>query len=248
MRRFEQKYNKRKSVTAIIYKMLAVLLMFSLPFVLPASIAFISASDVYAEGEGTDTSGYTEEEKNAAKAWLSAHGYPPTRAGAEQAYQDFLNGKFDNDPQVRKYKGLDTETDTNGSGDSSNSSGSSESNEEGAASGNAGDANGTASNGAASTSGADNDTPDENASDEPIIEMESLDDIMKADFEDELRSSTGLILPVMENKDMYLLYDKYEKKTDNNNTQFYVIISAIAILVIISVFKLIQKDEKEIKQ
>ena len=80
------------------------------------------------------------------------------------------------------------------------------------------------------------------------IKKVSLDDIMKADFEDELRSSTGLILPAMENKDMYLLYDKYEKKTDNNNTQFYVIISAIAILVIISVFKLIQKDEKEIKQ
>lgn len=239
MRRFEQKYNKSKSVTAIIYKMLAALLMFSLSFVLLPSIAFISASDVYAEGEGTDTSGYTEEEKNAVKAWLSAHGYPPTRAGAEQAYQDFLNGKFDNDPEVRKYKGLDTETDTNGSG---------ESNEEGAASGKDGDANGTASNGAASTSGADNDTPDENASDEPMIEMESLEDIMKADFEDELRSSTGLILPVMENKDMYLIYDKYEKKNDNNDTQFYVIISAIVILVIISVFKLIQKDEKEIKQ
>ena len=245
MRRFEQKYNKSKSVTAIIYKMLAALLMFSLSFVLPPSIAFISASAVYAEGEGTDTSGYTEEEKNAVKAWLSAHGYPPTRAGAEQAYQDFLNGKFDDDPQVRKYKGLDTETDTNGSGDSSDSSGngdasgSGDSNEVGTASGKDGDA---------STSGADNDTPDENASDEPIIEMESLEDIMKADFEDELRSSTGLILPVMENKDMYLLYDKYEKKNDNNDTQFYVIISAIAILVIISVFKLIQKDEKEIKQ
>ena len=245
MRRFEQKYNKSKSVTAIIYKMLAALLMFSLSFVLLPSIAFISASDVYAEGEGTDTSGYTEEEKNAVKAWLSAHGYPPTRAGAEQAYQDFLNGKFDDDPQVRKYKGLDTETDTNGSGDSSDSSGngdasgSGDSNEVGTASGKDGDA---------STSGADNDTPDENASDEPIIEMESLEDIMKADFEDELRSSTGLILPVMENKDMYLLYDKYEKKNDNNDTQFYVIISAIAILVIISVFKLIQKDEKEIKQ
>ena len=248
MRRFEQKYNKSKSVTAIIYKMLAALLMFSLSFVLLPSVASFSASDVYAEGEGTDTSGYTEEEKNAVKAWLSAHGYPPTRAGAEQAYQDFLNGKLDNDPQVRKYKGLDTETDTNGSGDSSGASGSGDSNEVGSSSGNSGDANGTASNGAASTSGADNDTPDENASDEPMIEMESLEDIMKADFEDELRSSTGLILPVMENKDMYLLYDKYEKKNDNNDIQFYVIISAIAILVIISVFKLIQKDEKEIKQ
>ena len=56
---------------------------------------------VRAEG---DDSGYSEEEKEAAKAWLSAHGYPPTRAGAEMAYQDYLNGKFDDDPEVRKYR------------------------------------------------------------------------------------------------------------------------------------------------
>lgn len=37
---------------------------------------------------------YTQEEKEAAKAWLAAHGYPPTRAGAEQAYQDYLDGKI----------------------------------------------------------------------------------------------------------------------------------------------------------
>lgn len=37
---------------------------------------------------------YTEEEKEAAKSWLSQNGYPPTMAGAEQAYQDYLNGKF----------------------------------------------------------------------------------------------------------------------------------------------------------
>lgn len=38
---------------------------------------------------------YTEEEKQQAKAWLSAHGYSPDQAGAGQAYQDYLNGKFD---------------------------------------------------------------------------------------------------------------------------------------------------------
>ncbi len=38
---------------------------------------------------------YTQEEKEQAKAWLSAHGYAPTREGAAQAYQDYLNGKFD---------------------------------------------------------------------------------------------------------------------------------------------------------
>lgn len=37
---------------------------------------------------------YTEEEKAAAKAWLAANGYSPTMSGAEQAYQDYLNGKF----------------------------------------------------------------------------------------------------------------------------------------------------------
>ena len=34
---------------------------------------------------------YTDEEKAAVKAWLSANGYPPTMAGAEQAYQDIRN-------------------------------------------------------------------------------------------------------------------------------------------------------------
>ena len=56
---------------------------------------------------------YSEEEKAAAKAWLSAHGYPPTRAGAQQAYEDYLNGKFDDDPEVRKRKGLDPKTNEN---------------------------------------------------------------------------------------------------------------------------------------
>lgn len=37
---------------------------------------------------------YTDEEKAAVKAWLSENGYPPTMAGAEQAYQDYLDGKF----------------------------------------------------------------------------------------------------------------------------------------------------------
>lgn len=38
---------------------------------------------------------YTEEEKAQAKAWLSAHGYSPDMGGASQAYEDYLNGKFD---------------------------------------------------------------------------------------------------------------------------------------------------------
>ena len=52
--------------------------------------------------------GYSEEDIAAAKAWLSAHGYPPTRAGAEQAYQDYLDGKFDDEfddgPEIEEYE------------------------------------------------------------------------------------------------------------------------------------------------
>ncbi|SHK40984.1 hypothetical protein [Hespellia stercorisuis] len=37
---------------------------------------------------------YTPEEIAAAKAWLSSNGYSPDMGGAQQAYQDYLDGKF----------------------------------------------------------------------------------------------------------------------------------------------------------
>ncbi len=43
----------------------------------------------------TNSFAYTEEQKQQAKAWLSAHGYSPDAGGAAAAYQDYLNGKFD---------------------------------------------------------------------------------------------------------------------------------------------------------
>lgn len=49
---------------------------------------------------------YTEEEKAQAKAWLSAHGYSPDYDGASQAYQDYLDGKFDEE------LGITTNTET----------------------------------------------------------------------------------------------------------------------------------------
>lgn len=48
------------------------------------------------------TKAYTEEEKAQAKAWLSAHGYAPTREGAEAAYQDYLDGKFDEELGINR--------------------------------------------------------------------------------------------------------------------------------------------------
>ena len=50
---------------------------------------------VLCAGAATTSHAYTEEEKQQAKAWLSAHGYSPDMGGASQAYQDYLNGKFD---------------------------------------------------------------------------------------------------------------------------------------------------------
>ena len=55
------------------------------------------------------TYAYTEEQKQQAKSWLSAHGYPPTRAGAEQAYQDYMDGKIDV-PEADTYLGRNKQT------------------------------------------------------------------------------------------------------------------------------------------
>ncbi|MCR4846540.1 MAG: hypothetical protein K5865_07365 [Eubacterium sp.] len=86
-------------------------LVFIFAFIIISTCMITSTPYVFAEGEGNN-SGYSEEDKAAAKAWLSAHGYAPTMDGAIQAYQDYLNGKWDNDPDVRRYKGQDVE-DTN---------------------------------------------------------------------------------------------------------------------------------------
>ena len=56
------------------------------------------------------TYAYTDEEKQQAKSWLSSHGYPPTRAGAEQAYQDYMDGKIDV-PEADAYMGKNQKND-----------------------------------------------------------------------------------------------------------------------------------------
>ena len=56
------------------------------------------------------TYAYTDEETQQAKSWLSSHGYPPTRAGAEQAYQDYMDGKIDV-PEADAYMGKNQKND-----------------------------------------------------------------------------------------------------------------------------------------
>lgn len=67
-------YNKLKKCVLILMMMLCM-----------AFVTQQTAVPVYA---------YTQEEKDAAKAWLSANGYSPDAAGAYAAYADYMNGKF----------------------------------------------------------------------------------------------------------------------------------------------------------
>ena len=191
---------------------------------------------VYAEGE---SSGYTQEQIDAAKAWLSAHGYPPTRAGAAQAYADFDAGKLDNDPDVRRYKGLDKQS-------------------EGPAGAEGGESPGREKRYAGDETSTDDDSyradvggtqsemevaATELETDGPEVDIINIEEIMKEDVEGEIRSNPGLRLPDMENKDLYLIYDKYEKSNDKNDTAFIIIIAITVIIVMISVFFLIRSKE-----
>lgn len=59
-----------------------------LVFMLLLCMAFVTQQTV------VTTYAYTQEEIDAAKAWLSAHGYSPDAGGAYAAYADYMNGKF----------------------------------------------------------------------------------------------------------------------------------------------------------
>lgn len=55
---------------------------------------------------------YTQEEKQMVKDWLAAHGYSPDWGGAEQAYQDYLDGKIDMSAYGLAPPGRQTEPET----------------------------------------------------------------------------------------------------------------------------------------
>lgn len=65
------------------------------PFIILMLCIITAASIFCLGGSGLTAYAYTDAEKEAAKAWLSSHGYSPTMSGAQQAYQDYLDGKID---------------------------------------------------------------------------------------------------------------------------------------------------------
>ena len=208
-----------------------------LPDIMPAS----SASNVYAEGEegGSD---YTPEQKQAAKAWLSAHGYPPTRAGAAQAYQDFLDGKLDDDPDVRRYKGLDNPENKSTTGPTNGQTGETPKRDRPYAKGSEETDEGTGETGGLKASNESEEVVDSD------LNFDNLEDIIEEDVAEEIKIDLSMKLPIMDNKDMYLVYDKYEDKgNEKNDTQFIVIISIISVMVIISVVMLLMRDTHESK-
>ncbi|MBQ7065284.1 MAG: hypothetical protein IJN92_00525 [Lachnospiraceae bacterium] len=88
-------------------------ILYIIPFVLSAILFFQTT---------ITTRAYTEEEIEAAKAWLSANGYSPDAGGAAAAYQDYLNGKFGPVPGQENAGTTDNTgaTDNNGATDNGN--------------------------------------------------------------------------------------------------------------------------------
>lgn len=64
---------------------------------------------IFSFSAGSTSYAYTEEEIQQAKAWLSAHGYSPDAGGANQAYQDYLDGKFDEELGINTTEQATTE-------------------------------------------------------------------------------------------------------------------------------------------
>ncbi|SEQ10723.1 hypothetical protein SAMN02910369_01220 [Lachnospiraceae bacterium NE2001] len=215
-------------------------------------------------GGSASSSGYSQEQIAAAKAWLSAHGYAPTRAGANQAYQDYLAGKLDNDPDVRKYKGLDsntstssndttsdTETGENGTKDDKSSSeeadGSDDKTEDKSADDSNDAADGTDKN---SKNGSSSKT--DNGVDVAFDDLSNIvddeDDVAKADIEsdaasqlaEEIASNDDLELSERNDDAVYLVNEEPAEEESEPNFTLYLLITAVILMVGASAFLLLK--------
>ena len=217
-------------------------------------------------GGSSSSSGYTEEQKAAAKAWLSSHGYAPTRAGAAQAYQDYLDGKFDNDPEVRKYKGLDKTDDNSGKSSSGTPSGenASEKNSENASNNNETGAGQANQNEKADASDLQNGADDSNLNFDDMTNIIDEEVDPKQELEDSIEASKSQLKLKSSESEVMLIYDEYEdssnisdiskqnaentkdsEKTENKRKALmYLMFSFIFLIIFISLFKLTKSSEK----
>lgn len=210
---------------------------------------------------GASSSGYTPEQIAAAKAWLSSHGYAPTRAGASQAYQDYLDGKLDNDPDVRKYKGLDSGNNSNSTSSSTSGKPAGENVSEDTSKNTSENdsSNGQTNNG--NTTGsqvASNESADVNFDDMTNIidEEDAVKDSIKEtdpkqELEDSIASQKSQLEIQSDDSEVMLVYDDYEKteeelekKNNKSKALMYLIISFIFLVIFLSMFKLLKNDKE----
>ncbi len=187
------------------------------------------------------TSGYSEEQIAAAKAWLSAHGYSPTRAGAAAAYQDYLNGKFDDDPDVQKYKGQSGSSDTTTGSDTTTEKSTSDVDVSAEKTSTGGDTSGTEvsmddfpnlfMNGG--------DTSSDAQSNEPV-DVQSTEGAG-----DGLKINDDLKLPERDDS-IYVFYDDGEPEQVVRESSFviYIIFLVVIVMVIVSLVMLIKARKK----
>lgn len=188
------------------------------------------------------TSGYSEEQIAAAKAWLSAHGYAPTRAGAAAAYQDYLDGKFDDDPDVQKYKGqtgLTSQTTSQEAGTSSS--------DVDAASEKSSDETGS------STVDSSSEDSEVAIGDLPSILVDSEEGSVDAETPESagngLTINDDLKLPEQDDS-VYVFYDDGEPEQVVRESSFviYIIFSVVIVMVIVSLVMLIKARKKNDKE
>ncbi len=224
--------------------------------------AMSSVSEMGVEGGESDSgdssdsgsassSGYSEEQIAAAKAWLSAHGYAPTRAGAAAAYQDYLDGKFDDDPDVQKYKGQSSSTSQTTSQETSQEAGTSSSDVDAVSDKSSLDVDATSEKTSDETGSSTVDSSSEEGSnvtidDLPSILVDSDDGSVDAKTSDNgLKINDDLKLSERDDS-VYVFYDDDEPEQVVRESSFviYIIFSVVIVMVIVSLVMLIKAKKK----
>ncbi|MCR5228237.1 MAG: hypothetical protein K6E27_13640 [Eubacterium sp.] len=210
-------------------------------------------------GSGSaSTSGYSEEQIAAAKAWLSAHGYAPTRAGAAAAYQDYLDGKFDDDPDVQKYKGQTGSTSETSSQEVSQEVGTSSSDVDTVSDKSSSDVDAASEKTSDETGSSTVDSSSEEGSNVTIDDLPSiLVDSEDGSVDAETPESAGNGLKINDDlklserdDSVYVFYDDGEPEQVVRESGFviYIIFSVVIVMVIVSLVMLIKARKKNDKE
>ena len=226
-----------------VFKILLAVVVSVVMLTKTGTIIFNSNLPYMVNAEGEDGDGYTEEQKNAAKAWLSAHGYPPTRAGAAMAYQDYLNGKFDDDPAVRKYKGLDKEDSNKDSGNQNNTNTS----DNGSDSTEASEDNDSGEDTSGGGTVAKNDSSDEDVNVMEVIDMmQEKHELTAADLGEQIFNNKPKYL-LDKSPYIQLIYEPevVEKKSSDSGVMIYILIGVVVVMLLASTALLFRKTGEQ---